>query len=261
MVVNPRSLSLTAKKECLIQDRVWVRVWESKKRCSCCCSDIRKLSYFFFLFFFFFPFLVIYMYMRVYAYTSTAPYTYACMYVCMLVLYERTIVDSISWPCVLLIRNNVCILFTAYIFFICFRFFFSPMFRHFLVMVNCAGYISLYTIHNIHIICIRYNTCIIYSESIYIYIYLSERVIHRSAVLVDTRVLTLMTNYNCVCTFYIYVQSLTWPNMWSGKTITQNIITSHVMILRGKPSFIDHFCAVCVIKTAIKIRVRIQCSW
>ena len=108
--------------------------------------------------------------MRVYAYTSTAPYTYACMYVCMLVLYERTIVDSISWPCVLLIRNNVCILFTAYIFFICFRFFFSPMFRHFLVMVNCAGYISLYTIHNIHIICIRYNTCIIYSESIYIYI-------------------------------------------------------------------------------------------
>lgn len=134
MVVNPRSLSLTAKKECLIQDRVWVRVWESKKRCSCCCSDIRKLSYFFFLFFFFFPFLVIYMYMRVYAYTSTAPYTYACMYVCMLVLYERTIVDSISWPCVLLIRNNVCILFTAYIFFICFRFFFfanvSALFGH-----------------------------------------------------------------------------------------------------------------------------------
>lgn len=41
---------------------------------------------------------------------------------------------------------------------------FSPMFRHFLVVDNCCrAIISLYTIHNIHIICIRYNTCIIYS--------------------------------------------------------------------------------------------------
>lgn len=170
-------------------------VCENQKRGAAAAVVIRKLSYFFFLFF---SFLVIYVYARVRVHEH-CPY----MYVSMLVLYVRTIVDSIILTVRFTIRNNICILFCLY-FFHLFSIF-SPMFRHFLVMVNCAGYISLYTIHNIHIICIRYNTCIIYSESIY----LSERVIHRSAVLVDTRVLTLMTNYNCVCTFYIYVQSLT----------------------------------------------------
>lgn len=224
---------------------MWVRVWESKKRCSCCCSNTKTVV--FFLSFFFFS-----CYICICACTRTwALPIHVCIYARALRTHDRRFdILTVRFT----IRNNICILFCLY-FFHLFSIF-SPMFRHFLVMVNCAGYISLYTIHNIHIICIRYNTCIIYSESIY----LSERVIHRSAVLVDTRVLTLMTNYNCVCTFYIYVQSLTWPNMWSSKTITQNI-TSHVMILRGKPSFIDHFCAVCVIKTAIKIHVRIQCSW
>ena len=53
MVVNPRSLSLTARKECLIQDRVVECLCgESKKRCSCvCCMVIRKkFSHYYFFF-------------------------------------------------------------------------------------------------------------------------------------------------------------------------------------------------------------------
>lgn len=169
-------------------------VCENQKRGAAAAVVIRKLSYFFFLFF---SFLVIYVYARVRVHEHCI---HVCIYARALRTHDRRFdILTVRFT----IRNNICILFCLY-FFHLFSIF-SPIFRHFLVMVNCAGYISLYTIHNIHIICIRYNTCIIYSESIY----LSERVIHRSAVLVDTRVLTLMTNYNCVCTFYIYVQSLT----------------------------------------------------